>query len=538
MTLIAQPAVRSRCESGVVEPVRCPFATASVGALLVLALAMTCAAIGAAQQRTGAGTPEKDLGDAGRLIIPSLNINEAELDDVLVALAQFSGLNIISGAKVKGKVSVYWQNVTVQEALEALLETNDLGYLFKNGIVRVLPADKLGEDEVIHVTRVFKLNYLSAQEMMSSLVDVTSSAGKIQVNQESSALIVTDRPERVAQIAQIIAQMDERFKQVLIEAQLWEVSLNDSNKVGIDWSVLDSDPSNRFDFNLGNAGSSVLNQVLPGGSMQFGFVRDGKTFAAFLNALRQTSDVNVLAHPYILARNNKQADIQLEDQLPFVETSISNGVVTESVNYQEVGIRLTVTPHITNDQHIIMDLRLSQRIPGPTVQLQNSTAFSVDQRIGQTTLIVPDTQTVLIGGLFDTNIKYAVDKVPVLGDLPLLGHFFRKKSASEDRTDLILCITPSIVKDTTQEDPGLQSRLSQFDRERENYARDYKEYLEWRKAARGGLWDKVKDSTYNNGNVILHGDRAQTVTEDMIPAPPVRRSAAPVPEPALDAPAE
>lgn len=468
-------------------------------------------------------TMEKDLGDAGQLMIPSLNINEAELDDVLVALAQFSGLNIISGVKTKGKVSIYWQNVTVQEALEALLEANELGYIYKNGIVRVLPASKLGEDDVIHVTRVIKLNYLNAAEIARSLTDVTSDKGAIQVNAESNSLVVTDKPERVAQIVDIVREMDVRFLQVVIEAQLWEVSFKDSSSVGIDWSILDADPANRADFNLGNAGSSVLNQVLPGGSLQFGFVRDNKTFAGFLNALRKNSDINVLAHPYIVARNNKEASIQLEDQLPFVESSISNGVITESVNYQNVGIRLSVTPHITNDDHIIMDLRLSQRIPGPSVQLQNSTAFAVDQRIEETTLIIPDGRIVVIGGLFDTETSYSIDKVPMLGDLPIFGHLFRRRSMSKNRTDLMMSITPHIVRDPPPLTPDQQYRLEQFDRQRNGLGFQLSELEEKERANHGGIGDKILDDTANNLPQVWRGEDAKPVREELIPSRPYAR---------------
>lgn len=399
----------------------------------------------------------KDLGARGEKIIPSMDLSDAELTVVLRAIARFSGLNIIASDEVVGKVSLYLEDVSVRSALDAILTTNNYGYIYRDNVVYVLPAARLGEDRVRTITRVYFLQYLNAVEVEESLSQVFSGSGAggaqaggspISSNPSSNSIIITDTPDQVEKIVALLEEIDRPFKQVRIDSRLVEFRIDVNQQLGIDWTYFEQgSEQNRLDINL-SPWDRATGMTRSAGMFQFGLVRDGgKTLQGFIQANEDANNVRILANPSVTALHNTKAIIRITNDIPYVEANISQGVITESVSFRETGITLEVTPRINDEGNIIMKVRPSQKIAGPRIILQNSNAFPVDERSVETELRIPDNTTVVIGGLRSSETGKTRQKVPGLGDIPVLGAIFTRRLDTMVQTDLLLFITPSIVQD-------------------------------------------------------------------------------------------
>jgi type IV pilus assembly protein PilQ len=402
----------------------------------------------------------KDLGEGGERIIEALDLSDAELTDVLRAIAKFSGLNIVASEEIEGRVSVFLEGVSVRNALDAILTTNGYGYVRRENVVYVLPAEQLGEDRVRKVTRVYFLQYLDAAEVEESLKELFSSGGgsgggaagggsnPLAANPASNSIIVTDTPEEVEKIIALLREIDRPFKQVRIEARLIEARLDFDSDIGVDWAYFEQGHTdNKIDVNLTQVDRITgVNNIA--GMWQFGLVRDGgKVVNGFLQAEAEEDNIKILANPNVTALHNTKAIIRIVNEVPYIETTISQGVITESVIFKETGVTLEVTPMINDEGFIVMNIMPRQIIAGPRIILQNSNAFQVDERSVETTLRVRDGDTVVIGGLRSSEDTQTKQKVPGLGDIPILGNLFKRRVDKLIETDLLLFVTPRIAKD-------------------------------------------------------------------------------------------
>lgn len=444
-----------------------------------------------------ANSIRRDLGEKGKIIIDSLDLNEADLADVVRLLARIAGLNIITG-DLRGSVTVYLENVTVESALQAILASQGYGFLFDGNIVRVVDASKLGEDRVETITETFLLNYLPADTVADNLRKVFSGAqsgsalSQIEANIEANAIIVVDIPRRVEEIRRLLQTLDQRFQQVEIEGRFVEISYNQDQEIGVDWKYF-QDPANTLDVNLA---PGALNASNVAGQFKFAIINGRDNLTGFLQALETNNDIRILADPKILALENKEATIELVDEIPFIEANVSQGVVTESVQFQQTGIRLVVTPQIAEEPegtYVRMKLELEQRIPGPNVVLQNSVAFPIDSRHAMSELIVPDDSTVIIGGLRSNDLKYTYDKIPILGNIPLLGNAFRRRAKTDDQKELLLFVTPRVIYDHPPLDCKEQELHDKIDR----VADSLETQSEWRETAEAPFELIEKDVLYS-----------------------------------------
>ncbi len=452
------------------------YVTKSVRPILSagILLAVLLAPYGLAQNETSTpATARKDLGPPGKMVIEYLEYTDSDLPDVIRSLAKFSGLNVMVGQDVKGKVSCHFEKIAVKDALESILVTNGYGYIVTGDVVQIRKAADLGEEKVEMVTQVFILQYLSASEVEESLGTLFSGSqgggggsggGKsITASPSANAIIVNDTPGRVAEIARLIKEIDRKSKQVMIDAKLVEVGYDFSRSVGIDWGAFHgSSPEDRVDVNLGNTTDAMSGLVGQAMQWQFGIVRNSFDIQAFVQLQDDVNDLRILANPRILALHNRSAIIKITDEQPYIQESVSQGVITQSVQYQTTGIVLEVTPRINDDGYVTMIVKPSQRIAGPTVFLQGSSAFSVDERSAQTELILRDGQTAVIGGLRRQDMQKVLRKVPFFGDIPILGLAFRRTEDKVKESELLLFITPHIVTESNLITDTESSRLSEF----------------------------------------------------------------------------
>ncbi len=412
-----------------------------------------------------------------------LAVKDLEIAKVLQLLSIQSQKNIVTSRNVSGTVSADLYGVTFHEALTSILEPNGFGYEEKGNFIYVYTADELKEREDARrtlTTKVIRLNYLNGEDAKTIAEAMVSDSGSITFSSaveggmlpsESDAgansfalpdaIIVRDYEENVSAIEALVAELDVRPKQVLIEATILQASLTEDNEFGVDFSVFTN--LNAFDFanplnvvnNLiggnGPAGDSggavqsgVGNTAAPGG-VKVGYV--GSDAAVFVRALDTVTDTTVVAKPNILVLNRQKADLLVGQRLGYLSTTVTDTSNTQTVEFLDVGTQLTVRPFISNEGTVRLELRPA--ISDGSVREQ--AGFVIPDETTQeliTNVIVEDGQTVVIGGLFKEDVSNSRNQVPGLGDIPLLGAAFKGEDDSVERSEVIFLIKTSIMEPT------------------------------------------------------------------------------------------
>ncbi|MEK6543347.1 MAG: hypothetical protein AABZ44_02810 [Elusimicrobiota bacterium] len=320
------------------------------------------------------------------------------------------------------------------------------------------------------------MNYAPPAQMMNYLNSIRNLAGRkgnILVAQEINALIVTDTEEGLNQAEKLIGEIDLKPRSVQIEAKIIDLQLDDSFDYGIEWQYAKSldksdDTSGKVDrMRIGDSDPNATNPIggitgvmpsgnparislPPGGTavttagLALGRVTNSSFLTAQLSVAARKGKLKVLSNPKIVTLNGQAASIQAGSQVPTVQTTVTPGVgQTQSVSYVDVGIILTVTPTITPDNHVRMAIvpTVSQVGAGGIAGI----APAILARTASTTLIVKNEETAVIGGLVTERQDKQTVKVPLLGDLPLIGWLFRRTSSDNPRTELLVFVTPSII---------------------------------------------------------------------------------------------
>lgn len=404
--------------------------------------------------------------------ILSLEIKEAEIKDVLRMLAEQFGLNIVVSNMVEGKISVKFTNVSVEEAIDAIVTINGYAYTKKGSVIKVTTPEEIEREAPI--TRVFILNNAIAEDLKPSLLKALSSGGSIEVDKRSNALIVTDVPNSIATVERLIKELDQETPQVLIESRIIETILNDAVDLGIKWTAKvtatgakrphtfpfrKTGPKSFFPENnpgsstTGGTTSSSLFPAADGfpyttaSDFTFGTLNFSE-FKAVLEALETNSETKVLSHPRLVTLNNQEAKILVGTRIPIPIYTFNDDTGTYEISgydEEEVGIALEVTPHVSPDNKV--KLTLHPEVSSITAYTgPNNERPIIDTREASTQVQLRDGETVVIGGLIKKNTVDTVTKVPLLGDIPLLGLAFRHKDKTVESTDLLIFVTANILK--------------------------------------------------------------------------------------------
>jgi len=427
----------------------------------------------------------------------TLDFESADIRDVIRLMAETSNINIIFGPEVNGTISVHLKRVPFDEAFTTILNLKGLvaAQLGAN-ILRVTTPDLLQRErqKAIMFTKSIPVNYLKADQMQKHLQAVMVSTGRrgtITVVSETNSLVITDTDEGLGQAERLITQIDKRPKQVMIEARIVEINLNNGFDIGVQWefttadtdivdgrikeryigsnagtdgrqartfpSDLYNDPITRArnpdtrideDGNFGPGGPPNGTGVsLPGplgAGITFGFVDNNTFLNASLAALVNQSKAKILSAPKVVTINGEAAKIEAVQDIRFRTSTVSNGVVSTDFKTVSAGIILNVTPTINAEDRIT--LRITPESSFPT---QESTEAGpiIRTRTAQTTVVIKDGDTLVIGGLIDDQDTKGVTKVPILGDIPILGVFFRSNTSRKIRNELLIFVTPRIVRD-------------------------------------------------------------------------------------------
>lgn len=399
--------------------------------------------------------------------------DSAGMLDVLAAFSEFAGVSIVPSTAV-ADLTVRGVDIRDQRwdiALDAILASQGLGWRMQSeGILIVDRLEGLRTRDTLQTqTRVFRINYASADSVASTLAQLaTPQRGQVVGYQGSNSVIVTDVPSVVARMDTLVQSLDRRTPQVSIEAKIIFVDRTDVNSLGIVYDLKDrtgnsindviavEDPLNPGEVTnetlvdlsgesiaaLANANDRILNpslQILA--TTAFGSF----SLAAFLDALEQHQLSDVQAAPSIQVVDNHSARIQVGERTPIrvLEQGAQAAGATVAVQFEDTGIILEVTPHVTNNNQILLDV--SAERSGVQTDLPD-VGFNFTQQLGQTRLLLDDGETMVIGGLTLSEVDRNESGIPFLMDIPVLGALFRTTNNTERKQDLIILVTPHIVE--------------------------------------------------------------------------------------------
>ncbi len=464
--------------------VSCGFAAA-----VVLTLLLPGTAGPARVAYAGNIAVSREGGDLGGPLF-TMEFRDADLKDVLRALGQESGLNVIIGEGVDGRLTLSFQRVAVREAFDAILKINNLISFQEGSIIRIVRSP-FSEGENNLTTQIIPINFANAKESSESVRHLLSKQGSIATDGRTNSLIIRDLPENVARIASIVKSLDGRTPQVLIEARIVEANTNFARELGIQWGGNFSNATSRglYQFTgavrdpggtggvtgplTGGLGLSGNNFVvnLPatvaagtGGGLGFTFgnLANTRQLDIQLSAMEDTGRGKILSNPRILTMDNKEAKISSGTEI-FIQTSVLSGTTAGGatggttaggatggtsgvggVTKIDAKLELVVTPHVTPDNRVVMRVRADKKEPDFNRQVQSIPPLST--RTAETDLLVNDGETVVIGGIYTRNEAVGQKGIPWLSQIPIIGWLFKKEIRVDNQSELLIFITPTIYR--------------------------------------------------------------------------------------------
>ncbi len=408
--------------------------------------------------------------------------DRASIADVVAGFASFSGRTIIMGKDVKGEVTAEIKNQPWPQAFQAILATQGLSAQeMSGGIIRVdAPATLAALDSLEPLeTSLVRINYAQAGSLSKTVESIlTKGRGRVVADTASNSLILTDTRSRIASVTDFVRGLDVRTPQLSIQAKIIFVDRTDIEQLGVKYDLGNSNqffnkliqrpnpatPGTTYgkDINIvdiggnsvaavGNADATITGSAL---DLIYSTSIGGFALSTFLSALERTELADIQAEPVISTLDNRQADILVGEETPVRVIDASSGsgnggVARATVQFKETGIRLTVTPHVTNNRQVLMQLHTERSAVRPLAAADLGFVFSKQKADNQ--LLVNDGETAVIGGLTVTEVTKSRSGIPLLGSLPIVGKLFSFDSDTENRRDLIILVTPRITDDGVSE---------------------------------------------------------------------------------------
>ena len=414
----------------------------------------------------------------------SLNFQDIEVRAVLQLIADFTELNLVASDTVGGRITLRLQNVPWDQALSLILKTKGLDKRQVGNVMLIAPADEIAAREKLELeaskqveelaplrTEYITINYAKAEDIVKLLstdaAGFLTDRGNASFDGRTNTLIIQDTSNKIDDVRFLLERLDIPVKQVMIEARIVIARANAAEELGVRWNVMQTDISSKRILFGGGSGAGIESNAesLTDDDPEFtigsdslaldlGVVNSGASSIAFgifdgdtglidleLSALESDGKADVISTPKVLTADQQEARIASGTDIPYQEAS-SSGATT--VSFKEAVLSLEVTPQITPDGRIIMDLQINQDSVG---ELVFDGIPVIDKNEIKTNVIVDNGQTVVLGGVFRSEEQSSVIKTPFLGDLPVIGRLFRKNVESKEKAELLVFITPKIVTD-------------------------------------------------------------------------------------------
>lgn len=411
--------------------------------------------------------------------LTSINFQDIPVRSVLQLLADYNHFNLVASDSVQGNLTLRLDGVPWTEVLDIILRVKGLDKRVKGNIIMVAPKTELDlqEKQALEKSRlaeqigqlkseIININYAKAADVAAMIggdsdVSMLSERGSVAIDERTNALLVRELPENLRVIKEIIASLDIPVKQVQIEARVVTIKEGNIEELGIRWGYTsingDTTIGSTIEGNLASSGIGGgevdIDDFL---NVNLGALSDNAASIAFqvaslgsntlldleLSALQSESKAEIISSPRLITTNKKSAYIEQGTEIPYLKSTSSGATAVE---FKKAVLSLTVTPQITPDNRLILDLDVTQDRVGEVLKTLEGETVAIDtQRIG-TQVLVNDGETVVLGGIFQHAMTSKVDKVPVLGDIPGLGALFRRTYENIGKNELLIFVTPKII---------------------------------------------------------------------------------------------
>lgn len=387
----------------------------------------------------------------------SLNFQDVEVRSVLQALADYAGVNLVASDAVQGSVTLRLEDVPWDQALDLVLRSKGLARRQEGNVLLVAPAAefaaqsanaRVGQalDAQVQPLRreLLPIHHAKAAELaellLASLADdgILTGRGSLSVDERTNTLVAYQPADRLAELRQLVAQLDVPVRQVTIEARIVEANVDYEKSLGVRWGgplyVETPRPGKELFVDLG------VERV--GSSIGLGLLRGGVLLDLELSAMEKSGNGEIISQPKVVTADKETARILKGTEVPYQETSKSGAT---SVAFREASLSLEVTPQITPDNKVIMTVRVTKDEPDYVNALNNVPPIRKNEVNAK--VRVADGETIVIGGVYSTSQNNVVDKVPFFGDLPYVGRLFRRDALQEKKSELLVFLTPRIMSD-------------------------------------------------------------------------------------------
>ena len=393
----------------------------------------------------------------------SVDFKNTPIEDVLRIMAEQADVDIVKSPKVIGVVTTTLTNVPLEEALSNILATHGFGYVADKNMLRILPVEELAEPVEKLVSRIYRITYADVAEVEEALNKFISERGSLSSNRGTSNIIVTDTERKINAIDKFIEEVDRITPQILVEARIYDITSQDKLDLGIEWQAgrdttytggvtgVGTNPTKDRDPFMTGAFSGATSETSgTTGALRFGWLNTGIDIDVLLKAQQNKIDAKLLANPRILVLDNETAQIKIITEKPYIElTETSGGGSMGTTAFKEIGVELEVTPHFTRDEMVRLQLKPSFSVETGTVNVGTASEQYpqpvIDTREAETTLLVKNGRTVVLGGLRKKEVSKRVNKIPMLGDLPVVGLLFRFEGEDTVTSEIVVFVTPRIV---------------------------------------------------------------------------------------------
>ncbi len=391
-----------------------------------------------------------------------LSLDRSQIEDVVRLLARQYDFNLTVAGDVEGEVSMMLKDVTLADALDAILLPNRMTWYVKNGLLIVKPAGFLSPDE--RQTSIVQLEHATPQQAVTALKGVLSAEGSVEVLAQADteseqksrpeAVVISDRPDRVAEALRLLDELDKPQPILNISVKLVETTLSDDRRIGLDWPTTytallgGTTETTDSEGETSTTNNGIVSKSLNAGGWSWGTFTAAEVQTA-LDLMIESGHSQLLSDPNLTTESNKPAEIVVSTTIP-IETLnrfTEGAIVQDIVSFQDldVGIKLKVLARVTDSNFISMEVNpVIEEITGFTGPAENQRPITSNRSV-KTTVRVRDGETLVIGGLLKDSEFKIVRKVPLLGQIPLLGKLFQHHTTQLERTDLTVFITPTIV---------------------------------------------------------------------------------------------
>lgn len=383
--------------------------------------------------------------------IKNLQFQSADINSVLTFLADYGGVNVVVAPEVEGTVTIKLNDIKWRTAMDIIGRTYDLAVVDEeSGYIRVLPAKDYREEltaqeqhlkeqrELVALeTKIIRISNSTSDDIVETVKSLLTERGTATSDSRSNSIILQEVPDNMSIVLGYIAELDRPAKQIRISCQLLEIYTTDLQELGLNWDV-----SGTYTTESGRSypQSARLNDQVSNIAGQYSVtaLQKGWTVNAFIKTIVNSGRGKVIAHPEITTIDNKEARIQMGQQIPVKQFDASGNVV---IVFKEVGTILSVTPHITAENQILMHLK-----PERSTYQFDPNGVIINISTAETNVIVENGQTAVIGGLTTQDEVETEIGIPILKDIPIIGMFFRYRNTRMETRDLVIFVTPTIIE--------------------------------------------------------------------------------------------